>query len=340
MGVEEIAGALIAVTIALIVVSQLVGVGLSLGGGSETVRTDAVPSGGQVQLAGANVTVLEVHQSLNDSARLDGSGSISGSLGSDVADNRTVSTWARIRDQSGRQQVASIDSRTQIVYNASSAEWACWSYSDVTTETHRVAVNTSSPGALTNLQCERAGGTLELRRNDTAAVNSVTLDSANATNRTLQTQALNGSVDETRVYNGSLSATEHGTLVAAPTAPLNVSNRVARVYYDSYGSYGSVPVYISGGSLDTSAASKAPGLQGQGAGNSSDYTISGDTITLDSGGTLEGAPAIFVEFARERSVAGVLQSIIGAIGGVLALLVLLPLIFAAARLLEITDGGF
>jgi hypothetical protein len=309
-----------------------VGGAVTSGGAQDSTQDDLLVSGGSVTLSGDNLSVIEVHQSLNDSAELDGSGGITGNLGADVADNRTVSTWAVVEDETGVRQILSIDSRTTLTYNGTSSEWACWSYDDASGQTHRVAVADASPG-WSNLQCERAAGALTLRVNDTTTA-SVQTDSANATTQTLQTQPLNGSVDETRVFNGSLSSTEQTVLYASPTAPLESAPRHSRVMYDSYGSLDSIPVYFTGGSLDGTAATKAGGLPGQGAAEGTDWSLSGDTLNLLSGGVLEGAPVVFVTWAFGAAGGGIVnfQQLLATLGGGLSLLALVAVVGAAAIL--------
>jgi hypothetical protein len=275
--------------------------------------------------------VIDIHQSLNDSAQLDGGGAITGDLGDDVADTRTVSTWARVDNASGVRQIVSVDSRTILVYNGSASEWACWSYDDATSETHRVAVADATPGGWSNLQCERTAGALTLRVNDTTSA-TVQPDGPNSTAQTLQTQSLNGTVDETRVFNGTLTSSEQSALYNAPTAPLESAPRQSRIMYDSYGSLDSVPVYIGGGSLDGTAATKAAGLQGQGAAEGTDWSLSGDVLSLLAGGTLEGAPVVFVAWAFAGGGIVDFQGLLSTMGAGLSLLALVAVIGAAAIL--------
>jgi len=338
-GMERVAVLAIVLAIAAVVLSLFLGAVADTGtGGAATASTqdDLLVSGGDVTLSGTNVTDPTVKQSLNDSAQLDGSGAITGDLGADVAADRTVSTWARIDNTSGVRQVVSVDSRTILVYNGTSSEWACWSYDDASSETHRVAVTAASPGAFTNLQCERAGGSLTLRVNDTSTA-SVATDSANATTQTLQTEPLDGQIDETRTFNGTLSASEQSALYASPTAPLESAPRHSRVLYDSYGSLDSIPVYIAGGTLDGTAAAKAAGLEGQAAVEGTDWSLSGDVIDLLAGGVLEGAPVVFVAWQFGSGGVGLvpLSALSGPIGAALRLAALVPLALVAQKLLRI-----
>jgi hypothetical protein len=333
--VREIANVVVLAVILGLVLNQFGVVGAAVvdgGGSTDSTEDDLLPSGGSVTLSGTNVSVIDVHQSLNDSADLDGTGAITGNLGDDVADNRTVSTWAQIDNTSGVRQIASVDSRTILVFNGSTSEWACWSYDDASGETHRVAVSATSPGAWTNLQCERDSGTLTLRVNDTSTT-TVQTDSANATAQTLQTTPLDGRVDETRTFNGSLTSSEQSALYSSPTAPLEGAPRQSRVMYDSYSSLDSIPVYISGGSLDGTAATKTAGLAGQGASEGTDWSLSGDILSLLSGGTLEGAPVVFVAWAF-GSGGGIVnfQQLLATMGGGLRLLALVAIVGAAAIL--------
>jgi hypothetical protein len=227
-----------------------------------------------------------------------------------------------------------VDSRTILAYNGSASEWACWSYDDASGETHRVAVSASTPTSFTNLQCERDSTALTLRVNDTTTA-SVQTDSANATVQTLQTTPLNGSVDETRVFNGTLTSSEQTALYNAPTAPLESAPRQSRIMYDSYGSLDSIPVYLAGGSLDGASATKAAGLRGQGAAEGSDWSISGDVLSVLAGGTLEGAPVVFVSWLFGDGGVISITALTGGFGAMLRLAALVPLALIAKRLLGI-----
>jgi hypothetical protein len=330
---RQLAQVFVAVTIVVSLIPTFLGVVVFGGAAVPTQQqADLVPSSGSVTLPGENISDVSVQQSLNDSAQLDGSGAITGSLGDDVAANRTVSTWVWVDNTSGVRQVVSIDSRTILTYNGSTSDWACWSYDGSSGETHRVTVNATSPTTRTNLQCERASGTLSLRVNDTA-VSAIQTDSANATAQTLQTRPLDGRVDETRVFNGTLSSSEQTQLDTEPTAPLESAPRQSRIMYDSYGSLDSVPVYIAGGTLDGTTATKAAGLQGQGAAEGTDWSRSGDTVTLLSGGTLEGAPVVFATYTAEVG-GGVLPGGLGAPIAVLAALIPVAAIWKAIEMIH------
>jgi hypothetical protein len=329
----------IVVTIAAVVLSLFLGAVADTGtGGAATASTqdDLLVSGGDVTLSGDNVSDPTVKQSLNDSAQLDGASAITGELGADVAADRTVSTWARVDNTSGVRQVVSVDSRTILVYNGTSSEWSCWSYDDSSGQTHRAAVSAASPGVFTNLQCERAGGALTLRVNDSTTA-SVQTDSANATAQTLQTTPLDGSVDETRVFNGTLTSSEQSALYNTPTAPLESAPRQGRIMYDAYGSLDSIPVYIAGGTLDGTAATKAAGLEGQTAVEGTDWSLSGDVIDVLAGGVLEGAPVVFVAWSFGSGGVGLvpLGALSGPIGAALRLAALVPLALVAQKLLRI-----
>jgi len=331
---RQVASIVITAVIIALVLNQFGVVGGGVISGQGTTQAELAPSGGDISLSGDNISVISVHQSLNDSAKLDGSGAITGDLGDDVADNRTVSTWARVENTTGVRQIVSVDSRTILVYNGSTSEWACWSYDDTSGQTHRVGVADASPG-WSNLQCERAGGTLTLRVNnsDDTAITSVATDSANATTQTLETEPLDGQIDETRTFNGTLSSTERDALYTAPTAPLESAPRQSRIMYDSYGSLDSIPVYLAGGSLDGTTATKAGGLVGQGATEGSDWSLSSGTLSLLAGGALEGAPVVFVAWAF-GSGGGVISfnQLLATMGAGLRILALVAIVGAAAIL--------
>jgi len=139
------------------------------------------------------------------------------------------------------------------------------------------------------------------------------------------------------VFNGTLTSSEQSALYTAPTAPLESAPRHSRVLYDSYDSLDSIPVYIAGGTLDGTAATKAPGLTGEAAVEGTDWSLSGDVITLLAGGVLEGAPVVFVAWSFGSGGVGLvpLSALSGPIGAALRLAALVPLALVAQKLLRI-----
>jgi len=326
------------------VVSSVIAVQDTSGSGDgERVDTqgDLIPSGGEVTVSGDDPQVQAVHQSLNDSAELDGGDSITGP-DPNLDDTWTVSTWARVNDSTTDRLLYTDNGTRWLTYNATNDEYACWRYDDSTAETHRVGVNAPSEADWTNVQCEHDGSTLTVSRNGTNASTSVVTDATNATSATLTTDNLNGSLDETRVFNGTLSAAQRDQLYTRPTAPLDAGDRTARVMYDTYDSDfgGSIPVYIQGASLDESGVEKGVGLQGENPEEGTDYDVSGDTITLTDGGELDAAPVVFVKWSYLTSgnvlgdTVDQLAANFGAaivLGGVLMLLLVVGVVIMALR---------
>jgi len=331
--VRKVGMGIIGLAFLVIVVGQVVGVAADVSGGGGDTTTESFseslsPSSDAVELSGTNISSVTVRQTLNNSARLDGSGSITGDVGS-VAATHTVSTWVSVNNSTGVRQVISIDSRTLIVYNGGADEWACWHYDASAGETYRVAVAAPTAGQWTNIQCERSSNRLTVRRNATAAETSVITDAGNATTQTLTTVGLDGRLDETRVFNGSLSPSEQQALYSDPTAPLDSAPRQSRVLFDT--SLDSIPVYFSSGSLDGSAATRADGLRSPPAPEGTEWSRSGTTISLLAG--LAGAPVVFVDWAV-TSGSGIvaLKTLIAQYGAIFGLLILIPLIIAGQSL--------
>jgi hypothetical protein len=105
--------------------------------------------------------------------------------------------------------------------------------------------------------------------------------------------------------------------------------------YDAYGSLDSIPVYLAGGSLDGTAATKAAGLDGQGAVEGTDWSLATDTLSLLTGGTLEGAPVVFVTWlSGTGGVVGILANLYGVLRAAIVMLVVLPLAAAGKRLID------
>ena len=341
--IRQIGVGLIGLALLVVIVGQVVGVVANVNGGTggdAESYTDALqPSGDSVSLSGSNISAVSVQQSLNDSAALDGSASITTDESYLGDATWTVSTWVQVDNTTGTRQAVALDGQTWLVFNGTSSEWACWRYADGE-GTHRVAVSAASPASWTNLQCSHDGTTLELRRNDSAATASVVTDAANATGQTLVADNLDGRLDETRVFNSTLDSSEQSRLYQRPTAPAPGTNRTARVMYDAYGSYGSsLPIYIAGDSASLSGVTKGQGLQGEATAEGTDWSLSSGTVSLLAGGVLDGAPVVFVTWtaAGGGGAFADLNTIVAQYGAIFGLLVLIPLVLAGRSLF---DTGF
>jgi len=134
--------------------------------------------------------------------------------------------------------------------------------------------------------------------------------------------------------NGTLTTAEQAELVQNATAPLPSADRHSRIMYDAFGALDTIPVYIAGGSLDGSAATKVEGLAGQPAVEGDDWSVSGDTVSLIADGTLAGAPVVFAAYLAGGETAVSVALLTGGLGGMLRLAALIPLALLARRIIQ------
>lgn len=149
-----------------------------------------------------------------------------------------------------------------------------------------------------------------------------------------------GTVDETRVFNGTVSDSQISTLASDPITALPGTERTLRVMYDE-NIGGGVRAYYSSsnaqfvGDISLTAGVTAPGLT-----EGTDYEFGGSvTVTPLSGGYLDGAPVVFIDYP------GPFEDLIGSVRGIISATLVLAVLAAlglASRgsLEQFTGGGF
>lgn len=335
--VTTIGTVLIGVAIFVVILSSVFSVGFtaSTGQNSDVFGVDS----GTASLEGVNITDPTVEQSLGHSAELDGSPDsyISGPGAVGVDETWTASTWVRLDDTNRTQMVVSVDSEQLILYNDTSDTWVGVYYNDTTGETRVVENAAGSPTTWTHLSLAYDGTTLTLVEN-----NSDTASATETTSQTFAAQNLDGELDETRVSDDVLTSSERQRQIDRPTAPQPGVNRTYRVMYDSYSSApGSYPAFFVGTTLGASNVQRGAGFDGEPTELGTDYSRSGRTITTLTGGSLEGAPAIYSSYSRaEGPFVGLLYAIQTTGSTALTIVVLGVLALAGSRLLGLFDDGF
>jgi hypothetical protein len=143
-----------------------------------------------------------------------------------------------------------------------------------------------------------------------------------------------GTQDELRVFETPLSPANRQTLVSTPTRGLaNTTDTRARVMFDALDrDTDSVPVYYNGGTVDLSTATLTDSTAGEDV-TRSDWTRRLTTLAASDGGVLDGAPVAFVDYEQESSLINQFVSVLG-------LLVIIPLLVAAGKLMDMFGGGF
>lgn len=289
---------------------------------------------------------LSVEQTLGTAAKLDGNpGDAITATNLDLAVDPhriTTCTWVAV-DAGATTQKATIvqtDSTLTIQYNGTAGTYEAVLYDAIERETYVADIAATNPDALTHVCAQHNGSTLTVARN-ASATTTVQTTSANAvTDAATDYGALNGTLEETRVFNASLSTAQRQALIDNPARDLPGVDRTARIMYDTRasGTFDDVPVYTYGGNqvLADSAASIVAGFSGDTV-TSSDYTVWNNDITATDGGVLDGAPVVFVDF--DHGAAPLLYRITG-IGGAVLVVLIVGLLAYAAEAVSGELGGY
>ena len=338
--VKVIGFSIIAIAVMVVVLNAVFGIG-AMTAQSSTSGTFAV-SGAAAQLSGYNISDVSVNQSLGYAARLDGTqdSHVSGSSDVELEGNWTVSTYVRADDLSQTQTVVSVGSEQMILYNGSTNEYVGVWYDSDTGDTYTVREVANTPEDLTHVALVRNQSdpaTLSLYEN-----NSDVATTSSPTTTTFAAGNLDGDLDETRTFNRSLNAQQRQQLVDRPTAPLPGTERTSRVMYDSYSANPtSYPAFFVGGSVSAANVQRVDGFDGEPTVAGTDYRRFGDSISVLSGGSLEGAPVLYASYGMTTGpFVGLLNALETTGGAALSLLVVGLLLFAGTRVMDVFDDGY
>lgn len=334
--VQTIGSLAIGVAIVGLVLGSFFG---AVGGVSSGQIQSPVPFGNNdvADLQGTNITINSVNQSLGQSARLDGSADsyVAGSEAPDVSGDWTVSVGVSVENTTGTRIVYADDERL-ILFNGSSGEWVGVWYDNARGQTWSVSQLASNPANRTVLQLMLDGGTLSISEDATFS-SAVATNDGNTTSNTFDGENLNGTVDEVRVFNDSLTNSERQQLVDAPTAPLTTAPRAYRVMFDSFDSSPSTyPAFFVGGSVEASSVTRANGFNEQPTERGDDWTLSLGDIVAQDGGSLDGAPVVYVDYIGQTgALVGVLETLAGVANSGVRLLAVGVIVAAAAVLMNL-----
>lgn len=311
------------------------------GGGTTEFRETAVAfDGGQAELPGINETGVTANQSLGTAAQLDGSADsyVSSTGGAETTGNYTLSTRVRVRNVSTTEtQIVYSDDQRLLLYNGSSDQWVGVWYEASTGRTWTVSQLASAPGNWTTVQLMLDAGSLELIEDNTLSSTTATND-GNTTSATFSGENLNGTIEETRVFDRPLTNSERQTLVDTPTAPLPNTERAYRVMYDAYSVPSAFPAFFAPGNADVGDIQLVSGASEQPTERGTDWRLDGGTVVALAGGSLDGAPVVYVQYTAEfGGLVETLHSLQTVMSGGLNLLALGAVVAAAAYLLTLYD---
>lgn len=331
----------LAVTAALIGLVMTAFFGAAGGGTVEYRETAVLFEGDRAALPGVNETGVTANQSLGTAARLDGSADsyVSSETAPDTSANFTLSTRVTIANTSTTEtQIVYSDPQRLLLYNGSAGEWVGVYYEPSTARTWSVSQIAGTPGTPTTVQLMLDAGTLSIIEDNSFSSTTATND-GNVTTATFTGKNLNGTLEETRVFDRPLTSSERQTLVDTPTAPLPNTQRDYRVMYDAYSVPSAFPVFFAGGDATVGDIQLVDGAAEQVTERGTDWRLDGGEVVALAGGSLDGAPVVYVQYTGEfGALIETLQSLQTVVGGALNLLALGAIVVAAAVLLKSYDS--
>lgn len=221
----------------------------------------------------------------------------------------TVSTWARVNASSQNETMTAVSAngRALIVYNGTSDQWVGWYYNEGQRDSYLVNVSApDQPANLTNVQLVANETHLTIYQNNTrGSVANITVENTAA--QPNETQNWHGTLEETRTFDDGLGSTTRQELIDTPLAAQPNLNRTTRIMYDE--PYAQTQLLLlAPGQLETYNASFVSGFEGKElqegrfAATGSDYSWNeeGPQIKPLSGGEVENAPVVYVDYTQRK----------------------------------------
>ena len=344
-GAGQVVQYLVLLVIAIILSATVFGaVGPLIGEQGEVTRALSL-SGGETTIPDYDFANLSVNQSLGTALRLSGGTETAEATGIDYGGTFDSGTWslcsfARLNGSTSETvTLTNADGRATLQYNGTAGEWAGLYYNASDREDYDVGLAASSPTEWTLLCLQQANSTLTLYANGTNA--SVPLDGSHTLSvSSYNSSTLDGHVDETRVFNESLTPGQRDAIRATPTRPLAGVTPAVRVMYDVRGlSSTSAPIYFGGGTLELTGAGFEDGLVAEAVAKGTDYSVSGTSITPTSS-KLEGAPVVFVSYdSRSGPFRGLFVRLQN-LGATAFVFLALAVLAVGGRLMRSFRGGY
>lgn len=250
--------------------------------------------------------------------------------------NWSASSWGSVDNESATMTLLDVDGEILIQYNGTTSEWGAWVYNESSRDTYFLSGNAPSPDNLTLVTVSGNSTHLTLYRNDTRLDTVTRGDSVasqwNASN-------WNGTVEEVRLFRDYTNSSEQSALYTDPVKPAKNRDRAARIMFDQGGG-SSTPVYFAGTSATLhNARWTQAGLAGHTLTEGDDYTISQleGTVTALSGGEIDGAPVVFIDF--EYAPINSVGEVGLAIGDAFTLFATAGIIIPAIAVVAVLVGG-
>ncbi len=240
-------------------------------------------------------------------------------IGINVSANWTVSQGVRVNSSSTGDEMIFLSLANGDVllrYDGPNNQWQGYVYRPPS-DTYTINVSASDPTNNTVVALERAGDTLTIYENNSAG-DSEDLSQSNTTTVNPDAGNLNGTLDETHVYQSAIGSSGRQALVDDPVHPLSVEP-IGRLMYDEFtGDANDIRVYFASGNAEASNVSLVGGFAGETMDEDTlltsgdyDWDSTGPKIAPVSGARLDGHPVAFVEYDYDRG-GGYLNKVAGA----------------------------
>jgi hypothetical protein len=333
----------------VIVGAVVLGIGIFLL--STVFSVTFAPSGfGSVPLTNGETT-LDVSEKRVDvvqdtsgrAASLGGSGAVvvSGGLGflneTETSGSAAFATHAAVDDPNRTQIIYALEDEYQLSYNGTSNEYVLWYFDKATTNSYVVTIAATNPTQLQPIFFSHDGDTLTLETTaGEGKLNATTTTGGSFVPLPTDTR-LDGTLEETRTFDRTLTNSEQNAYTTDPIAPIAVGNREARIMYDTAGSGVAVDFRANASGELQGDADRGTGIAADVLTQGTDFALTSasngkQTLTALNGGQLQDMPRVFLGAVNDASQ--LIQLVSVAFG--LAALVLL--IVVAAKVISVTQA--
>lgn len=268
---------------------------LGILGGSQSIQTDY----------GESVESIDrVRASLNDSVALTGAPDSNVTIDSsaDLGHDFSACTWGTLNSSVVTADEDGLLLATQsavVWYNGTSDTWDGYYYNTSSRNSFRASVAAPSPDTPTLVCLNHGTQTLNVSANTTVG-SDVATGSSNTATYPANVSGWHGTVEETRLYgSGPLNTSQRTEWVGEPALAVAGPAPSTRVTYDTRST--SIPssfdVYFATGSASVSNASLATGQTAPAIAAGTDYSTSGDTVSILGGGQLDAdGEVLYVDY--------------------------------------------
>lgn len=208
----------------------------------------------------------------------------------------TAGTWVEIDEDANldaTMDVVAVDD-ANILIQYDDGDWIA--YADNGTADAVARTTADSPTTPTTVVARSDGSSIDLFVDGTLEASSNL--STNSTTRNVSV-SLQGTIDETRVTNSSVSSSLISTYADKPTYPWNNTDRVGRFMLDE-GEGTTSTVFFASSDATLSNTAWTSGVDRQTLEAGTDYEVDWDTweITALAGGDIDGAPIVYLFYAN------------------------------------------